>query len=83
MVDDDIKTMQNIVGGYIEAIGIANGILMVCNEEGKLRNLPFNFYCGDPIVGTAFFCATAGEEFASITEKQIQFLNRIFVEEGV
>lgn len=44
----DIRTLQGVVGGYIEAVktmwdddGNAQAILW-CNEEGKLQNLPVN-----------------------------------------
>lgn len=37
-----LKELQNLVGGYIETISVSTNQLMVINEEGKLRKLPFN-----------------------------------------
>lgn len=57
-IEDDLKSMQDLVGGYIE-IEIINhdpDILLICNEEGKLNGLEANFvFRGDHIVGTVFF----------------------------
>jgi hypothetical protein len=40
---------------------------MVCNEEGKLRNLPHNFYLwNDEIVGTIFLCSAEGDELSDL-----------------
>lgn len=54
---NDLKTLQGIVGGYIEIVRIIDtSIIMICNEEGKLDGLPFNFILGnDAIVGTVIF----------------------------
>lgn len=37
-----LEFMQQIVDGWIEIVGFPNGQALVCNEEGKLRNLPIN-----------------------------------------
>jgi len=37
-----LEEMQSIVGGYIEVLYLSDGRLMVVNEEGLLRKLPFN-----------------------------------------
>ncbi len=70
-VEDDLKIYQDIVGGYIEVVDIGNNILLVCNEGGKLYNLPVNFYIGDTIVGTVFFVGKDGEDFRSLTDEEI------------
>ena len=57
-IEGDLKTMQAIVGGYIEIVTINDdlGILLICNEEGKLEGLEANFpFRGDSFVGTVFF----------------------------
>jgi hypothetical protein len=35
--EDRLKTLQNIVGGYIEVISLGPDKVMVLNEEGKLH----------------------------------------------
>lgn len=37
-----LKELQAIVGGYIEILRLSNDVIMVLNEEGKLKGLPFN-----------------------------------------
>lgn len=60
-IDNDLKAMQEFVGGYIEAVPI-DGLILVCNEEGKFMGLPANVRLPwDTIVGTFFICGTDGE----------------------
>lgn len=71
-IRNELKTFQKTVGGYIEPIVIAEGsdrIIVICNEEGKLRGLRENFrvmapMIADVICGTAIICGDAGEDFA-------------------
>jgi len=37
-----LAEMQMLVGGYIEMVTFSDGSLMVCNEEGKINELPRN-----------------------------------------
>lgn len=41
--DFQLDEVKAIVGGWVEIVGLADGRLMVCNEEGKLIGLPPNF----------------------------------------
>lgn len=40
--DYQLDELQEIVGGYIEVVYLADGRIMVLNEEGKLRGLAYN-----------------------------------------
>jgi hypothetical protein len=40
--DSQLKSLQELVGGHIEAIGLAPNVTAYLNEEGKLLNLPTN-----------------------------------------
>ena len=40
--EPDLKTAQEFVGGYVEGISLPNGDYLLVNEEGKLKDLPFN-----------------------------------------
>ncbi|MGL4573045.1 MAG: DUF3846 domain-containing protein [Clostridium sp.] len=71
----DIKELQQLVGGYIETIPMANGILLVCNEEGMIKNLPVNMvFANNVIHGNAFYCAFDSEDFAGLTEEQADWI---------
>jgi hypothetical protein len=39
---DQLKTLQNAVGGYIELVQLTGNISMYVNEEGLLQKLPKN-----------------------------------------
>jgi hypothetical protein len=42
-IDDGFEAMQKIVGGTIQAIyPFEEPIALICNDEGKLLNLPLN-----------------------------------------
>lgn len=79
-IENDLATMQGLVGGYIEAVSAGQGICLVCNEEGKLNDLPPNFPIGrDIIVGTAVFVAYGKDgEFADLTDEQIRVVMNFF-----
>lgn len=81
-VENDLTTFQQLVGGYIEAVTTGEGICLVCNEEGKLNNLPANFPIGnDVIAGTAVFVSYGNDgNFADLSDKQIEILTNFFKE---
>lgn len=74
--DDEINTLQKLVGGYFEAVhSPIEGVQIVANEEGKSRkDLKPNFSYGyDFIFGTAIFCAyNKTGTMISLTEEQIE-----------
>lgn len=42
-IENNLKTMQELVGGYIETLTLFDDeVVIICNEEGKLCNLPLN-----------------------------------------
>lgn len=82
-IEDNLKSYQEIVGGYIQAIYPFDDpeVCLVCNDEGKLQNLPMNRalkdetgHIYDVVSGTFFLCAAlAGEDhFSGLTEEQIK-----------
>jgi len=44
-IDNELKALQDYVGGYIETVGLKNGLILICNEEGKIKNLPYRAFC--------------------------------------
>ena len=48
----------------------ASGAVVICNEEGRLKNLPHNCdLFGISFVGTIIFAGVDGEEFADLPDK--------------
>ena len=76
---DTLEAMQEIVGGYIQAVyPFPEPVAVVCNEEGKMLDLPFNRPLMDEngrpydiLCGTFFIAGADGEHFVSLTEEQI------------
>lgn len=86
---NDLRAMQDIVGGYIQAVyPFEEPVALVCNDEGKLLNLPPNrplfvqetnqIY--DVVCGTFFLCAAPpdSENFESLTDEQIARYTALF-----
>ena len=79
-IDGTLKAMQNLVGGYIQAIyPFREEAALICNEEGRLLGLPMNRGLRDEkgnlydiICGTFFICGVSGEDFVSLTDVQLQ-----------
>ena len=58
IVPNTLKMFQDLVGGYIETLKIADNVVMIFNEEGKLLDLAPNFFfgaIGDVILGPVVF----------------------------
>ena len=65
-IENELEVFQNIVGGYIETTGYKN-LVIICNEEGKLRGLQPNVVLGkDMLVGTIIVCGASGDEFSDV-----------------
>ena len=81
-IGSDLESMQQIVGGFIETVyPFEEPVALVCNEEGKLLNLPLNRALRDKagevydiISGTFFLCAAPpdSEHFESLTDQQVE-----------
>lgn len=70
-VSNTLQNLQNIVDGYIEVVDCGNGLLIICNEEGKIQELEPNIPNpnspqDDELVGTIIVCGQNGVEFGHI-----------------
>ena len=65
-IPNTLKALQEAVGGYIETVTLDNGLVLICNEEGKLRGMQHNiFYGGHDFVGTIVMTGHDGDELTS------------------
>lgn len=72
LFDNNLNAFQEAVGGYIETVTFATDLVIICNEEGRLRGLPFNCnVAGVNFVGTILAVGRKGDEFASIKARHI------------
>ena len=73
-IENGLEAMQYEVDGYIETVTVpsANAVL-VCNEEGKVKNYPMNAIVtnGDMVLhtihGDFFICSFEGDTFSDVT----------------
>ena len=91
-IDVGLESMQKIVGGPIEGVyPFDEPVALICNEEGKLLNLPLNRALRDDegnvydiISGTFFVCAAPpdSDHFAGLTDQQVKtYLERFAMPE--
>lgn len=40
-IKNDLENLQKIIGGVPEVLRLGDGMAAVCDENGKLKNLPF------------------------------------------
>ena len=87
-IDDSLKEMEGIVGGYIQSIyPFEEPVALVCNDEGKLMDLPANRGLRDEngqiydiVFGTFFLCGAPADSdhFTSLTPEQIEQYRKMF-----
>lgn len=87
-IDGSLRSMQEIVGGYIQPVyPWREEVALVCNEEGKINGLALNRPLFDDrgqlvdiIAGTFFICSVPidSESFQSLTDEQIERYSRLF-----
>lgn len=87
-VSDSLENLQRFVGGYIETVTLYReekghpGVVLICNEEGILKGLPFNCrLAGIPIFGDFVILGTKGDEFCDVPVSA-RFINSYIEEIG-
>ena len=74
-IKDDLTTLQQKVGGYIEMISPFNdNACLICDGEGKIKGFPLNRQVGNDIIAGTFIIAGIGDdgELTSLSDKQIE-----------
>ena len=88
-INGELETMQNIVGGIIQAIYPFDHpeIALICNDEGKLMRLRPNRALFDKdgnivdiVAGTFFLCSAPSdsENFEGLSDEQIETYKKRF-----
>ena len=80
-IDGSLKSMQEIVGGTIQALyPFEEPVALICNDEGKLLGLPLNRALRDEegriydiVAGTFFLCGApeGSDRFESLQKEQV------------
>ena len=82
IVPNTLDMLQQLVGGYIETAPFDdNGIVVICNEEGRLLQLEPNFFgakAGSLFLGSCVLVRDdGGEDFESLTDDDVKKLMNI------
>lgn len=71
-IENSLKALQEAVGGRIETVTIFENIVLICNEEGRLKNMPFNCeLLGADFVGPILIAGIEGDEFCSLSNPKV------------
>ena len=72
LFDNTLEAFQDAVGGYIEAVTLCTDLVLICNEEGRIRGLPYNTtICDCQFYGPVLAVGVNGEDFASLKAANI------------
>ena len=66
-IDNELAALQAAVGGYIEAVTMFSDLVLICDEEGRLKRKPYNCrVCGFDFVGTVLLVGVRRDEFTDV-----------------
>ncbi len=86
--DNTLKKKQELVNGYIEYAYSEDypDVVFICNEEGKIRGLPYNRDIGHDIIAGNFLIISSdledGED-RSLSENQLIKYKKVFNEKSI
>ncbi len=89
-IEDTLQDVQHLVGGFIEHVTLPHGLSLVCNEEGRLLDLPVTAIVTIPanppfgvirhhIHGNFFVCRSKDCEFASVQEGDMDLVREMVI----
>nr|DAL25658.1 MAG TPA_asm: protein of unknown function (DUF3846) [Caudoviricetes sp.] len=81
VVENTLRSMQELVGGPIGCVTVTEDLAIVCNEEGRIRGLsPSASLLRTQFFGSVAFVGVRGDEFMSITRKGERLVRQIVKE---
>ena len=67
IIPNNLRLLQQLVGGYIETVTLATDACIICNEEGRIMGMQPNCnYCGIDFVGPILIVGTNGDDFCDV-----------------
>ncbi|MFI3327459.1 MAG: DUF3846 domain-containing protein [Clostridia bacterium] len=71
-IENNLDSLQSEVGGLIQCVYLEDGNIAVINDEGKINGSEPNRWIADDIICDPFFiCGDDGEDFASLSEQDL------------
>lgn len=75
LFDNTLEAFQEAVGGYIEAVTLCSDLVLICNEEGRIRGLPYNTtIAGCQFYGPVLAVGVKYDEFSSLKARHVRFV---------
>lgn len=78
-IENTLEALQHEVGGYIETITLASDLVLICDEEGRLKgkkvNEPASIFKQD-MVGDVLIVSTDEDDFESVSERLIEWTRK-------
>ena len=66
-IPNQLEFLQLFVDGYIETFTVTAGAVIICNEEGKINDLPYNCtVLGEQLFGNILLVGTDEDEFDDV-----------------
>lgn len=78
-----LHSMQDFVGGYIETVHLGGNLVLVCDEEGKLKKKPVGWALRiredkyELLSGNFFVCRENGDEFTDARKIDTRLLSKL------
>ena len=81
-LNNTLRALQAAVGGLIEIINLEDDVYLLCNEEGKLIDLPGNRRVGNDIIAGTFYVCGSDEdgELGSLPAEKMNYYGKLFYE---
>ena len=68
-IENSLEAVQQAVGGYVETVTFCSDAVLLCDEEGKIKNRPMNVKLfGEELVGTILIVGVNGDEFTDLKD---------------
>ncbi len=77
-IQNDLHSMQAIVGGHIETVFVEQNVCAIVNDEGMLLDLSLNHRKNGWLIhGTFILARFSGADLASLTDEQIEYYKSV------
>jgi len=72
---NDFNLFRDIIGGFIETLPATDKDLILCDEDGLLKKLPYNIsWRGHDLFGTIIFAGNGFKEFADVSDELLRLI---------
>ena len=69
-IENSLEELQRIVDGYIETVTVTTDVCIICNEEGRINDLPYNCtLLGIQLFGNIIIAGVDGDRFCNLDEE--------------